>query len=227
MWAKWCKFVIAVLLLPACWGAARALYRVLLANGGADTVWVPLLAGAACWGAVFCLLPRPMWLYVVGHELTHAVWTWLFGGRVTRFRASAQGGHVLVTKSNFLVALAPYFFPFYAVLVVALFGAGTWFLGWAAYRVWFHLLLGAAYAFHVSLTWQILQVRQTDITSQGYLFSAVIIFLGNVLTLLVAVPLLTGQTEWWIGLDWWWRETADTVGLLARWLALQAPRIHL
>jgi hypothetical protein len=46
---KWIKFIIAVLLLPVCAGAARALWLVLRASGGADTVWVPLLAGAACW----------------------------------------------------------------------------------------------------------------------------------------------------------------------------------
>jgi len=47
--AKWIKFIFAVLLLPVCGGAARALWLVLRASGGADVVWVPLLAGAACW----------------------------------------------------------------------------------------------------------------------------------------------------------------------------------
>ena len=56
---------------------------------------------------------------------------------------------------------------------------------------WFHLLLGAAYAFHITLTWHILRTRQTDITSQGYIFSAAVIFLGNALVLLIGVPLLT------------------------------------
>jgi len=32
---------------------------------------VPLLAGAACWVVIFLLLPKPMWIYVFGHELTH------------------------------------------------------------------------------------------------------------------------------------------------------------
>jgi hypothetical protein len=43
------------------------------------------------------------------------------------------------------------------------------------------------------LTWEILKTRQTDITSQGYLFSGVVIFLGNALVLAMAVPLLTGH----------------------------------
>ncbi len=74
---KWIKFIIAVLLLPVCAGAAMALWKVLLTSGGADTTWIPFLAGAACWIIVFSLLPKPMWIYVLGHELTHALWTWL------------------------------------------------------------------------------------------------------------------------------------------------------
>jgi hypothetical protein len=135
-----------------------------------------------------------MWLYVLGHESTHAIWTWIFGGEVKQFKAASTGGHVVATRTNFLIALAPYFFPFYAVLVVVVFFVGDLFWRWrAAYLPWFHLLLGAAYAFHITLTWEILKRRQTDITSEGRIFSAVVIFLGNALVLLVAVPLLTGH----------------------------------
>src|SRR5687768_10268500 len=112
---RWLKFVIGILLLPVCFGAANALSRVLSAAGNAHTFWVALVGGAACWLAVFLLLPKPMLLYVFGHELTHAVWTWAFGGRVKRFKVTRGGGHVIITKSNFLIALAPYFFPLYVV----------------------------------------------------------------------------------------------------------------
>jgi hypothetical protein len=201
---KWVKFIIAVLLLPLCLGAAQALWLVLRTsvNGRSDLVWVPLLAGAACWVVVFLLLPKPMWLYVVGHELTHAVWTWLFGGKVKKMKVSSKGGHVVVTKSNFLIALAPYFFPLYAVLVMAVFLVGGLFWKWRGYQTWFYLLLGAAYAFHVTLTVHILQSEQSDITSQGYLFSGVVIFLGNVLVLLLGVPLLTAQVDVLTALGW-------------------------
>ncbi len=89
-----------------------------------------LIGGAACWLTVFLLLPKPMLVYVFGHELTHAVWTWLCGGRVKRFKASASGGHVILTKSNFLIALAPYFFPLYAVLVILIFVVGHLIWNW-------------------------------------------------------------------------------------------------
>jgi len=149
---KWIKFVIAILLLPVCAGAAMALWKVLCASGAADVVWVPLLAGAACWLVIFLLLPKPMWIYVFGHELTHALWAWLFGGQLKKLKVSSAGGHVVVSKSNFLIALAPYFFPLYVALVVAAFSLARLIWDWRSYLIWFHLLLGAAYAFHVTLT---------------------------------------------------------------------------
>jgi hypothetical protein len=45
----------------------------------------------------------------------------------------------------------------------------------------------------VTLTFHVLQTQQSDITSQGYLFSAVVIFLGNVCVLLFGIPLLTAK----------------------------------
>jgi hypothetical protein len=159
-----------------------------------------------------------MWAYVLGHELTHAVWTWLFGGRVKRFKVSAKGGHVIVTRTNFLITLAPYFFPLYVVGIVAGFAFGHAVWGWERFLVWFHLLVGAAYAFHVTLTWHVLQTQQTDITEHGYLFSAVVIWLGNLMVLLLGVPLLTARVSVATGLRWWWEATAALIVAAGRLL---------
>ncbi|MGO8838935.1 MAG: M50 family metallopeptidase [Limisphaerales bacterium] len=214
---KWIKFIIAILLLPVCAGAAMALWQVLCASSRADAVWVPLLAGAACWLVVFLLLPKPMWIYVFGHELTHALWTWIFGGQVKRMKVSSGGGHVVISKSNFIIALAPYFFPLYTVLVIAGFAVGHWFRDGPDYLVWFFLAVGAAYAFHVTLTWHALKTRQTDITSQGWLFSAVIIFLGNAGVLLLGLPFLTARAGCLDALGWWLEDTGRVLHWLAQW----------
>lgn len=213
---KFCKALIALLLLPVCVGAAWALWRVLRESGRADTTWVGTLAGAACWWVIYLLLPKPMWVYVVGHELTHAVWTWLMGGQVKKFKASSKGGHVVVTKSNFLIALAPYFFPFYALLLVLVFITGRLVCGWQGQPVWFLLLLGAAYAFHVTLTWHVLKNSQSDITEHGYLFSAVIIFLGNASLLLIGIPLLTSSISVLAALQWWSTYTGQVLRALSK-----------
>ena len=215
---KWIKFIIALLLLPACAGAGMALLKVLRASGSADTVWIPLLGGAACWIVIFLLLPKPMWIYVFGHELTHAVWTLLFGGEVKKMKVTSKGGHVVISKTNFVIALAPYFFPLYAVIVIALFALGNLIWNWHGYLVWFHLLLGAAYAFHVTLTFHVLQTKQSDITGQGYLFSAVVIFLGNAGVLLFGIPLLTRRPEVFKIFGLWCTETGNVFNWLHRLL---------
>jgi hypothetical protein len=212
------KAAVAVALLPACVGAVMALVRIIGASGHADTTWVALFGGAGCWLAVFLLLPKPMWFYVVGHEFTHALWTWVCGGKVKRFSVSAKGGHVIVTKDNFLIVLAPYFFPFYVFLVVLVFAMGNWIWGWRRHLVWFHFLIGAAYAFHVTLTTYILRTRQSDITSQGYLFSGVIIWLGNALVLLMGIPLVTGTTGMMEAFGCWLRETGRLFSRLSQWV---------
>jgi len=203
--------LIAILLLPVCVSAGMALWKTVRACGNADTTLVPFGAGALCWLAIYLLLPRPMWIYVFGHELTHALWTWIFGGEVRKFKASASGGHVVISKTNFIIALAPYFFPLYAVMVIAAFAIGHLLWGWQNYFVWFHLLLGAAYAFHITLTGHVLKTEQTDITGQGYLFSAVIIYLGNVLVLLLGLPLLTAKVDLTTVLGWWLEFTGEIV----------------
>jgi hypothetical protein len=209
---KWLKTAIAILLLPLV-RAVLALARVLQlgrCGGVLGRARRSLLAG------VFLPLPRPMLLYVFGHELTHALWTLLFGGRVKKFKVTAKGGHVLITKSNFLIVLAPYFFPLYVVLVVLIFAGGQVLFGWRSHHLpWFHLCVGAAYSFHVTLTWHILQTRQTDITSQGYLFSAVIIFLGNIGVLLVGLPLLTARVTVLTSLGWWLHESGGVLQRLS------------
>jgi hypothetical protein len=121
---------------------------------------------------------------------------------------------VVVTRNNFLIALAPYFFPLYAMLVVGIYATGRWLGNWHSGEMWFHLLLGAAYAFHITLTWHILKANQTDITEQGYIFSIVIIFLGNMSILLFGMALLGGKVSAGTALKWW----GDCTIAVVRWL---------
>lgn len=210
------KILLALLLLPFCIGMVRTIGRILQASGTADAFWVAVLAGVACWLIVFLMLPKPMWLYVAGHEATHALWTWLFGGRVKKFKVSGRGGKVIVTRSNFLITLAPYFFPFYAFLVVFGFGLVSLFGQGDRLRSWFHLFLGIAYAFHITLTTEILKTQQTDVTTQGIFFSFVIIVLGNLSVLLIGLPILTGQTGVLDAISWWLRDTGGVFRLFSR-----------
>src|SRR5256712_14151646 len=84
--------------------------------------------GAVLWLIAFLGLPRPVVLYVFGHELTHALWVLLMGGRVRRLRGGRAGGPVGTARNHFWVCLVPYFFPLYSILAIALYGALSLFL---------------------------------------------------------------------------------------------------
>lgn len=127
----------------------------------------------------FFLLPRPFRTYVLAHELTHAIWGLLMGAKVGKMKIGRNGGHVMLSKSNFIISLAPYFFPFYTGLVIALWYAAGCFFDLSAYEPWWLAAVGLTWGFHVTFTVYMLSQRQPDVQENGRLFSYVIIYLAN------------------------------------------------
>ena len=87
------------MLLPVCVGMGRALFGLIGLAGMPDTTFAPLMAGVGCMFLIYHWVPKPMWIYVFGHEFTHAAATMAFGGRVTGLKVTSDGGHVLVTNT--------------------------------------------------------------------------------------------------------------------------------
>ena len=175
-----------------------AVWQLAAKAGLPDTTGVPLVAGATCMVILYFAVPKPMWVYVFGHEFTHALAAMSCGGRVKGMKVTAGGGHVLVTKDNFFITLAPYFVPIYTGVIIAGFLLARHFWDWNGPWAWgaFCWALGLTYAFHVLLTLNILRTRQPDITSQGVFFSVAIIAAGNLLAILAALPLLMPAVGW-------------------------------
>ena len=146
--------------------------------------------GSLLWLIIFFGLPRPLLLYVFGHELTHAIWVWLMGGRVSEFQVRRDGGHIMTNKSNVWIALSPYFYPIYSVLVVVLYAIGWMFCDMAPYTRWLFLALGITWSFHISFTFWMIPKGQSDLSHHGTFFSLVIIYLMN-LGVLTCLVLLT------------------------------------
>jgi len=137
------------------------------------------------WLIAFVGLPRPILLYVFGHELTHAVWIWLMGGRVSRFRVGRDGGHVVTNRTNFWIALAPYFFPLYSILAIAIYGAFSLFYNMQLYGGLLYAVIGATWAFHLTFTCLMIPKNQTDLRDHGTFFSLIVIYLMNLVLLCV------------------------------------------
>lgn len=179
------RFVVGLGLLPLCVVAVRTLYRMILllqeTSGGhiAPDAWA-LVSGFLIWIAVFLLLPRPARSYVLAHELTHALWASLCGERVLGIRVSHNSGAVLLSRSNFLITLAPYFFPLYTVLTLLAFFAVSFFVDLGPYALYALGLVGFSWGFHFTFTLHTLLQTQTDIRECGYLFSYSFIFFMNI-----------------------------------------------
>jgi hypothetical protein len=195
---KWVKFIFAIFLLPICVVVTQTFFTAFARATVTQRLWAGeefwfFSLGALLWLIAFFGLPRPILIYVFGHELTHALWVWLMGGRVSRFRVSPDGGHVVTTKANFWIALAPYFFPIYSILTIAIYGGLSLSLNMQPYGRLLYAAIGATWAFHFTFTFWMIPKNQTDLTDQGTFFSLVVIYLMNLLLLSVMLILASRQ----------------------------------
>ncbi len=197
---KWVKFIVALFLLPLCAVLSQTFFTSFARAAVAERLWAGeefwfFSLGVVLWLIAFFGLPRPIVLYVFGHELTHALWVWLMGGRVSRFRVGRDGGHILTDRNNFLIALAPYFFPLYSILVLALYGALSLFVDMQPYGRLLYALVGVTWAFHFTFTSWMIPKNQSDLSDNGVIFSLVFIYLINLLLLsamlIIASPHIT------------------------------------
>jgi hypothetical protein len=195
---RWVKFVIAIFLLPVCAILTQTFFTVFARATVAHRLWAGqefwfFSLGAILWLIAFFGLPRPMLVYVFGHELTHALWVVLMGGRVSRFRVGREGGHIVTDRNNFWIALAPYFFPLYSLLVIAGYGILGLFCNVQPYGRLLYALIGATWAFHFTFTCWMIPKKQTDLTDHGTFFSLVVIYLMNLALLSVMLVLASSQ----------------------------------
>lgn len=198
MMGAFLRLLLGLLLLPACFAVVMTLLDSILASAGASG-WVSAesiaaLGGIAAFALCWIAVPHPVRAYVLGHELTHAIWGLMFGARPSDLRVGANGGSVRLTKSNLLITLAPYFFPFYTfIVVVAALVTFAFLRPLPCLPLWM-FLIGFTWSFHVLFTIETLAQRQPDIRLYGRVFSWVFIFLVNVAVVMVWLAITTQLT---------------------------------
>ena len=198
---RWVKFLVGLFLLPPAWILTQTFFTAFARTTLHDHFWITgefwfFSLGVVLWLVTFFGLPRPLWLYVFGHELTHAVWVLLMGGRVHQFQVSRQGGHILADRTNTWIALAPYFFPIYSVLAIAIYGLCALFLDVSPYRHLLYCVIGVTWAFHLSFTCWMITKGQPDLHYGGTFFSLMIIYLLNLILLAAMLILASPQVTW-------------------------------
>jgi hypothetical protein len=116
----------------------------------------------------------------------------MMGARVSGFKVRKTGGQVRTSKTNWFIALAPYFFPFYAVLFMIVFFMAHAIWDLSAYLWMLFFFVGLGWSFHITFTlMMLLTVRQPDVQSQGVVFSAVVIYGMNLLIMALTMAALS------------------------------------
>ena len=189
---RFVRLIAAVLCFPLVWSLCRTFYDSFFLASGTSRGWFPADAAALFLGMAAFLLVRvvasdPVRLYVLGHELTHALWGLAFGARVSRLKVGVKGGSVQLSKSNVWITLAPYFFPFWTMLVVALalavrgvmhfmHPAAQFPVPWA-----WTFTVGFTWCLHLCFTVRSLMQTQPDVEEYGRVFSWTLILACNLM----------------------------------------------
>ncbi len=196
---RWTKLLTGLVLIPLCMALSMTLWRAIVILAQSPTR-LPLLHAFACvsgiviWAIIWLYLPPLTRTYVLGHELTHALWAMLFGGRATGLKVTDGGGSVRVTKNNAWITLSPYFFPLYTFVVAILWVLTVWlFPPILPYVPIFLFWIGMTWSFHITFTLRFLAYNQPDIREHGRLFSYTLIYALNLLSLTAA---LTAVSSW-------------------------------
>lgn len=180
---------VAALLIPFCFitiftlihesGQGRILHAI-----GYSTELLCFIAGVGSmisWFVAGIANERLLYLYVLGHEMTHAMFVYVCGGRISAIHFSSDGGYVMTNKSNILIALSPYFVPFWCAVLISLHSFVTLWTTIPAGDLIFTGLLGLTWTFHIIWTVWMIPKDQPDLKEHGTFLSLMIIIFANLL----------------------------------------------
>ena len=211
------RWLTALLLLPFCAITTRALLNV-GATQEQGTFWRDLVTsehflyfGIGCvlmmgWFFTGLLERLFLYFYVLGHELTHALFVYACGGKVGGIHVTADGGYVMTNKSNALIALSPYFVPFWSVVILGISTVIGLFYQIPRHDHALYFLVGFSWSFHLLWTLWMIPRDQPDLKENGVFFSLVVIYLANVVVISILLCLALESLSW----DHWSNEFYDS-----------------
>jgi hypothetical protein len=130
-------------------------------------------------------------MHVMAHELTHILWAFLFGGQAKEMKVSVNGGRVLINRTNFIITLAPYFFPLYTFLCI-----GVYLMAKDQFLPYIAFFIGASLAFHIALTLFSMRASQSDFyEDSNVFFSLSFVFIMNLIVIAFVLSLMSDKVK--------------------------------
>jgi len=174
---KWPVGVFALLILP---GTVWALYDLGHAFYPHHKLYLPFLGGFFAYIILWnTFLKSPTWgslMSTFEHELTHAVFAWATLHPVIDFKTTwKSGGHIKFRgEGNWLISIAPYFFPTASVAVAL---ALIWMPD--KWLMWTNGILGVTVAYHMTSTWIETHRDQPDLHKTTFTFALMFLPAAN------------------------------------------------
>lgn len=128
-----------------------------------------------------------VYLYVVGHELTHAITAKMCLGHVETIRFDTTGGYVETDADNFFIALSPYFLPLWMLCWMGVLYLINLVFPFENYAAWFYAGGGFWWGFHLYWTVWIIPREQPDMLENGMMLSTLIVLMMNIAVLLLVL----------------------------------------
>lgn len=134
-------------------------------------LWLGALAYITLWSCIARKKIWGSWFSTLEHEFTHALFAWITFHKVVSIRITYKKGGEMSFEGagNWLITLAPYFFPTFSFLLIFLslfLDFGTAFL---------QFFLGITFAYHIFSSYKECGLHQTDIKDAGIIFSICVI----------------------------------------------------
>jgi hypothetical protein len=209
------KYIFALLCLAGISGFSNVLIFTLRNQQLSSIFELGIGAGIFLILWTFYLSRRENFWSVVEHEFTHALFALIFLKRVRTLSANRnRGGLVQVEGGNWVIALAPYFFPLLSLFIILIkpiiFSSHQWIL---------NLLLGFSLMFHYVYLFGEFHPSQPDLRESGLVFAIIIILFFNIFFIGLSISSLSGQwAELWDFINRGMNETGAIIKTIFKYL---------
>ncbi len=189
-WQRLMRWMLAIALLPLCVASTytfiQPFAQLRLSNTFTSEHFYFFIIGVLLmigWHFSGVCRKKFLYLYVMGHELTHMLFIIIHRGKIMDHHISYEGGYVTTDKANTLIALSPYMLPFWTLCLLPLYFLHLLLPLPQEWHFLLFTLTGFTWTFHFLWTTWMIPADQPDLRENDTFFSIIIIYLTNILLL--------------------------------------------